>query len=177
MRKISKDVPGFITILILFLIFWFLISPYITFFNIFMGVASSLGLTYFWRDSIFNSGKKTSYNFRQVIGLIYYLIHLLINIIKANINVAKIVLSRKMPIEPGFIVLKTSLEKDLSRVLYANSITLTPGTITIDLEDDRLMVHALTEDAAQGVSSWYLQDMMKELEGRGNNERRSDMVS
>jgi len=74
-----------------------------------------------------------------------------------------------MPISPGFILLKTKLKRDLTRVFYANSITLTPGTITIDLNGNRLLVHALTRDAAKGVYNWYLQDKMREIEVSGSD--------
>ncbi|MBT9165342.1 MAG: Na(+)/H(+) antiporter subunit E [candidate division WS2 bacterium] len=82
----------------------------------------------------------------------------------ANIQVALIVLSPKLPISPGFILVKTKLEKELTRTLYANSITLTPGTITINLNRDRLLVHALTKETAQGVYEWHLENRLREME-------------
>lgn len=129
-----------------------------------MGVLSAVALTVFWRRILFKPGKATSFTVSQLINFFVYFIHLIVNIVKANVNVALIVLSRKMPISPGIVILKTKLEKDLSKTFYANSITLTPGTVTINLEGDRLVVHCLTEQSAAGVTEWYLEDMMSKLE-------------
>ena len=95
---------------------------------------------------------------------IRYFIFLILEIVKANFIVACIVLNPKLPISPGLIALKISLQRDLPRVTYANSITLTPGTITVDLDGDRLLVHGMTKDHVSGVRSWYMYDIMKELE-------------
>ena len=65
------------------------------------------------------------------------------SLIKSNIEVAKIVLSPKMPINTGIVKLKTSLESDHDKLVLANSITLTPGTITLELDGDDLYVHIL----------------------------------
>jgi multicomponent Na+:H+ antiporter subunit E len=75
------------------------------------------------------------------------------------------VLNPKLPISPGLVIMRNELKKDLSRVLYANSITLTPGTITVDLEGDLHIVHAFTRGAGIDVQDWYLFDIMKKIEG------------
>ena len=61
--------------------------------------------------------------------------------IKANLDVAARVLNPKLPINPGFVKLKTDLTKDASKLTLANSITLTPGTLTLDVKDDVLYIH------------------------------------
>ena len=63
--------------------------------------------------------------------------------------------------------MKINLKKDLTRVLFANSITLTPGTVTVELEGDRLIVHGITKDHVEGVRDWYLLNMANELEESG----------
>ena len=73
-----------------------------------------------------------------------YLPWLLKEILIANINVAKVILSPKLPISPIMVVFGSTQKTDLGRVLYANSITLTPGTITTGVEGDQLEIHALT---------------------------------
>lgn len=65
------------------------------------------------------------------------------SLVKSNIEVAKIVLDPKLPINPGIIKLKTSLTNEYDKLLLANSITLTPGTITVELKDDFLYIHVL----------------------------------
>ena len=61
----------------------------------------------------------------------------------SNIEVAKIVLDPKLPINTGIVKLKTSLKNDYDKLLLANAITLTPGTITLELEGDDLYIHVL----------------------------------
>ena len=63
--------------------------------------------------------------------------------IKANFDVAYRVIHPKMPIKPGIVRVKTKIRSDMGRVFLANSITLTPGTFTIDLKDDVLYIHCI----------------------------------
>ena len=79
-----------------------------------------------------------------------YLPWLLKEILVANINVAKVILSPKLPISPIMVVFGSTQKTDLGRVLYANSITLTPGTITTGVEGDQLEIHALTWEDVDG---------------------------
>jgi multicomponent Na+:H+ antiporter subunit E len=61
--------------------------------------------------------------------------------IKANIDVAYRVLHPAMPIRPGIVKVKTTLKSDMAKMLLANSITMTPGTISVDIIDDYLYIH------------------------------------
>lgn len=72
--------------------------------------------------------------FRKFIYIVQYLFVLIIEVIKANLDVAKIVLSPKIDVDPVVVNFKTKLKSDLGRVILANSITLTPGTITMVME-------------------------------------------
>ena len=94
-----------------------------------------------------------------------YLPWLILEIVKSNIHVAKVILSPSLPISPRLVRTKASQTTDLGQVIYANSITLTPGTITLDVRDGEFLVHALTEDTAQGVESGEMDAKVKWLEG------------
>lgn len=83
--------------------------------------------------------------------IVVYWIWLIIEIIKANIDVAKCVLFPKKYLRPSLFVAPISQKSDLGKVIYANSVTLTPGTVTVDLFDDNILVHALTKASAEGV--------------------------
>ena len=85
--------------------------------------------------------------------IIVYWIWLVIEIVKANIDVAKCVLFPKKHLKPSLFVAPISQKSDLGKVIYANSVTLTPGTVTVDLYDDNILVHALTKGTAEGVLS------------------------
>ncbi len=84
---------------------------------------------------------------------VYFLV-LFAEIVKANIDVAYRVLHPKLPINPGIVVIKTELSQDVAKVLLANSITLTPGTFTLDIIGDTLLVHWIdvkSEDTAEAT--------------------------
>ncbi len=74
-------------------------------------------------------------------------------IVKANVDVARRILHPALPIRPHVIRIRAGQKTDLGRVIYANSITLTPGTVTIDLQGRDLTVHALTDEAARGLAT------------------------
>jgi multicomponent Na+:H+ antiporter subunit E len=65
----------------------------------------------------------------------------LIELVKSNFDVARRVLSPSLPINPGIVKFKTKLKSNFSRMVLANAITLTPGTLSIDLIDDTFYVH------------------------------------
>jgi multicomponent Na+:H+ antiporter subunit E len=86
--------------------------------------------------------------------LLAYVPWLAVEIIKANLDVARRILTPgPLPIAPRFIKVRPSQSTDLARVIYANSITLTPGTVSIDVAEDEIVVHALHAQAAEGVES------------------------
>lgn len=76
---------------------------------------------------------------------------LLKQVVLSNIDVTRRILDPKLPISPTLIELKPSQHSDLGRVIYANSITLTPGTVTVALSGDSLTVHALTRSGAEDL--------------------------
>lgn len=78
---------------------------------------------------------------KRIAFALIYLLVLFKEIIVANIDVAYRVIHPKMPIKPGIVVIKTSLRQDIAKTILANSITLTPGTFTLDIMNDRLLVH------------------------------------
>ena len=80
-----------------------------------------------------------------------YLPWLVKEIVVSNLHVAKIILSPDMPIRPRVLKVKCTQNSDMAKVVYANSITLTPGTVTLDLREDTLLVHALTQNTADGL--------------------------
>ena len=85
--------------------------------------------------------------------IIFYWGWLLVEIYKANLDVAKCILFPKKYLRPSMFTEKVTQKSDLGKVIYANSITLTPGTVTVDLDGDMIMVHALTKASADGVKS------------------------
>jgi multicomponent Na+:H+ antiporter subunit E len=90
-------------------------------------------------------------------------------IIKANIDTARLILDPRLPISPTVIAVTATQRSDVGRVTYANSITLTPGTVTLAVEDGAFSVHALTRGMAAGVESGDMDRRVTALEvGRGS---------
>jgi len=94
-----------------------------------------------------------------------YLPYLTREVIKANVDVARRVLHPRLPIGPRLIRTRALERTDLGRVIYANSITLTPGTVTIGVDGDELEVHALTEEAADDVLTDAMNRRVQAVEG------------
>lgn len=80
------------------------------------------------------SPKKLAYS-------IYYIYFLFIEIVKSNLDVAMRVIKPVIPINPGIVIVKTKLKSPMGRLILTNSITLTPGTLTVDMIDDTLYIH------------------------------------
>ncbi|MEM7250698.1 MAG: Na+/H+ antiporter subunit E [Pseudomonadota bacterium] len=89
----------------------------------------------------------------NALRLFPYLVWLVKEIVVANIQVAKIIVDPRLPISPTTIRVRSSQRTLTGQVLYANSITLTPGTVTINLLWKEITVHALTKDGALGLAS------------------------
>lgn len=100
-----------------------------------------------------------------ILRVLVYWPWLLKEIVLANIDVAKAIVSSPMAIAPTVFTVTGSQRSELGRVIYANSITLTPGTVTIDLVDDKLTVHALTPAGLEGVKSGEMDRRIAWLEG------------
>jgi multicomponent Na+:H+ antiporter subunit E len=87
----------------------------------------------------------------------------------ANMQVVKIVLSPSMPIDPLVVEVKSDLKSDLGLTILANSITITPGTVTLDIKEDNVfVVHALTEYHAQGILERQIEHKVLKIEGSRN---------
>jgi multicomponent Na+:H+ antiporter subunit E len=78
-------------------------------------------------------------------GMLRYAPWLFAEIVKANLQVARLVLDPRLPIDPVIVTFDSVLTSPLARTTFANSITLTPGTITLDVDGSSFTVHAITE--------------------------------
>ena len=105
-------------------------------------------------DLLFQDREATaSKRLRQLVGFAGYTGWLFWQIIRANLHVFRVAFSPRMGnlLTPRMVEFETQLEKELSRFVLANSITLTPGTVTVRVEGNRFLVHALTEAAARNL--------------------------
>ena len=100
---------------------------------------------------------------RTLVRLPGYWWWLLVEIVKSSIDVARLVLSPSMPISPTVLELKSEGLNDAGKVILGNSITLSPGTVTIDLHKDTFLIHCLTKESAQGLQDQEAQRRVKRL--------------
>ena len=122
------------------MVFWLMLTFEFTVPNIIVGtVASFITSLIFTRFFIINVYKLIQPH--RYFWFVVYLIVFIWECIKANIDVAYRVLHPAMPIRPGIVKVKTALKSEMAKMLLANSITMTPGTISVDIIDDYLYIH------------------------------------
>ena len=150
--------------ILLMLLFWFFMAdPSLQ--SLAVGIVAIAFLTWLNRDLLDSLvAKKWTFRVKNFFILLGIFFSLLWQIVLANIDVAKIVLSPTMPLQPAVIKFDPGLRTELGKTILANSITLTPGTLTIDVQGDIFIVHALTLAAAQGVVEWPLIDSLRRME-------------
>ena len=93
-----------------------------------------------------------------------YFAWLAVAVTRSNIDVARRILSPDLPISPAIEWLPAEQTSEMGRVIYANSITLTPGTVSIDLGDDRVEVHALVRESLDELGAGEMASRVRALE-------------
>ncbi len=151
---------------LIMLTFWVLLSGMFDAFHLTLGVISCLLVAHFSHDLLFYGEKQGTWP-HGLIGLCLYLPWLLWEIFLANLQVAYIVLHPRMLdlIDPHLFRFTTTLKRPISKVTLAQSITLTPGTITVNIHDDEFTVYALTRSAAKGLPGSMERRVAAALEG------------
>ena len=144
--------------------FWIFLSGDFSFILLLSGVISSLLVSYMSNDLLIGNGD-IKLGFIRTIRFIRFLPWLLWQIVLANKDLALRTLHPKMPINPMLINFKNNLKTDLGMVILANSITLTPGTGTIDVNENEFLIHVISEKAAQSLISGEMQARVKKIEG------------
>ncbi|MFO7982586.1 MAG: Na+/H+ antiporter subunit E [Desulfuromonadales bacterium] len=135
------------------LVFWVIMSGMFDGFHLTLGVISSLLVAFFSHELLFFGERGWGSRLRDVGRMVLYLSWLFWEIVLASLQVAWIVLHPRMRdlIDPQLIHFQSSLKRPFSRVTFAQSITLTPGTITVGLYNDEFTVYALTRSSAESL--------------------------
>lgn len=130
----------YILAFILLLAFWLLLTFNLNTENIILGAATSL-ITVLFFGKYFVSGTKKLLQPQRYFWFIIYLFIFIWEILKANFDVAYRVIHPAMPIKPGIVRVPLKVKSGIARTMLANSITMTPGTISVDIIDDEIFVH------------------------------------
>lgn len=138
------------TFLILFA-FWLLLSGHYTPFLMTAGALCALGVVLFARrmDVVDHEGHPVHLATR---ALLVYWPWLLKEIAVSAMQVSAIILHPRLPISPTMVRVRSTQKTDVGRTTFANSITLTPGTISVEVSEDEILVHALTRDGADSLA-------------------------
>ena len=150
--------------------FWLILSGHYQVKYILIGAVAA-GLVTFLTNDLFYSALrrgvrveiKARLTLIQLARFIAYLPWLLSRIIMANVQVAYLVLHPRMPIDPVLLLFRTRMRKSISQVTLANSITLTPGTITVSLEDGRYIIHTLKPPLASELVEAVMQNKVAKV--------------
>ena len=151
--------------LLLFFAAWIIFNGRITVEIVLFGVAVAVLVFAFMCKFMDYSLEKERTFYRKLPLFCKYVMLLIKEIIKANLAVCKMILSRKEVVEPVIVKIHTRLKTDPAKVMLANSITLTPGTITVSLADQELLVHCLDKTLAEGMEDSDFVRMLEHLEG------------
>ena len=145
-------------------IFWIILNGSITYEIILIGTVLSAFVTVFSYKNIRVSRELEKKVVKNLGKIIKYLTILLVEVIKANIDIIKLVLSKNPEISPTLKPMKAKLKSRISRVALANSITLTPGTITVSMNQDDLLIHAIEKSNLDGIEESIFVEKLQEME-------------
>lgn len=146
------------------LCFWLVLSGHYTVITIPAGIVSVVGVIALARRM--NIGDEEGHPIRLAPrALLYYWPWLVKEIAKAAWDVTKIILNPKLPISPTLIRVKANQSSTIGIATYANSITLTPGTITARVTGQEFLVHAITRGGAEELAEGTMDRKVKSFEG------------
>jgi multicomponent Na+:H+ antiporter subunit E len=95
--------------------------------------------------------------------MLYYLLWLMWQVVLSNIDLVRRIWDPALPIRPTWQRLDIKVTSSLAKTLYANSITLTPGTLTTDVREDHFMVHSLTPDGIEDLRKGRMEEQIQRL--------------
>jgi multicomponent Na+:H+ antiporter subunit E len=153
-----------VSLLLALYVFWILLSGFFTPFLLAAGAGSALAVVLIARrmDVVDHEGQPIHLAWRAMISYWPWLAR---EIVKSAWDVSSRILSPTLPISPTLTEFVPSQRTDIGLVIHANSITLTPGTIAVEVEHGRFLVHALTREGAAALANSEMDRRCRELEG------------
>jgi len=136
----GEKVKGFVWLLVATFVLWLALSSELNRPELICGGVVCLIISLF-ATHMYSKLGFPPVSVKMVLFFLAYIIVLFWEIIKANFDVAYRIIHPRMPIKPGIVVIETRLKSDIAKMILANSITLTPGTFTLDVIGDKLLIH------------------------------------
>ena len=150
--------------LLLFFIVWVVFNGRLTLEIALFGVAVAGAVFAFVCKFMGYSLQKELRFYKKIPSFCQYLYYLVKEIIAANITVSRMILTRKEQMEPVIVHVRTDLKTETARMMLANSITLTPGTITVALTENDLLVHCLDKSLSHGMEDSVFVRLLHKME-------------
>ena len=142
-------------------LFWVLLSGHYTTLILSLGFLSVLIVSWFIQRMDRVDGERGVLPMRP--RLLYYLLWLMWQVVLSNIDLVRRILDPALPIRPTWQRLDIKVTSTLAKTLYANSITLTPGTLTTDVRDDHFMVHSLSPEGIEDLRKGEMERQIQRL--------------
>lgn len=155
-----------ITSFVSLLAFWYLMSGFFDPVHTIMGVLSVgvvTAINYRLKSQSFYEGDTNVVDDLRYFFVPYYFLWLLGQIIISGLQVAKILLSPSLPIETTIVRFKVDYPNPQCKMILGNSITLTPGTLTVEINDDEFIVHSITPASYEGIASGKIPEQVLKL--------------
>ena len=149
---------------VLFLAAWIIFNGNITLAILIFGVVIAAVMLAFMCHFMDYSLQKEMNVYKKSICFLTYVVILLREIVKANLAIIPRILTIEEEMEPVIVKFRTYLKSDFTKMLLANSITLTPGTITVEMEGDEYTIHCLDTSLAEGLADSDIEKALKKLE-------------
>ncbi len=149
---------------VVFFVLWILLNGQFTWEIAGFGIVIAGVLYAFVCRFLGYSVEKDKLLFHKLPYILAYILILIWEIIKANMDTIRLGLSYRNETDPVIVRFRTDLKSKTARVVLANSITLTPGTITIALEGNELIVHALDAELIEGIDESVFVRMLRKME-------------
>lgn len=150
---------------ILLLLFWIILNGKVTSEILIMGVAIA-GFVYWLICKYFDYSIKNDISiFKNTFRIIEYIFVLIWEIVKSSITVINMTFVAAIPVQPQIVFFDVPIKSEFLRVVLANSITITPGTITVDVKDNQFCVHALDYTMTEGIEDSVFIKLLMKMEG------------
>ena len=150
--------------LLVFFLAWVIFNGRVTAEILLFGGAVSVLMLGFCCKFMDYSLKKERNFYRKMPAVCRYIWLLVKEIVKANLTVCRMILTRREVMEPAIVRVHTDLKTETAKVMLANSITLTPGTITVAMTGQELLVHCLDKSLAEGMEDSEFVKLLKAME-------------
>ncbi len=146
--------------------FWYIMSGFFDVTHSLMGVVSVgivMAVNYKLKAHSYFADESDVIKDLRVFYVPYYFLWLLVQIVVSGIQVAKILLTPSLPIQTSVVKFKVNFPNAHCKMILGNSITLTPGTLTVDIEGDEFTVHAISPVSFEGIASDEMPQMVLKL--------------